>query len=239
MSSKCHYPECNILPCEGETQSEFCDTHREEGKIARFLIEMTSKCHYPECATRPTYIEEENQPQFCDDHREEGTKVLSKPVYKKVNTSRFALITYDYFYKITLSSNEIIRMVVFKYNDLYTCSISSVDFLSAILVVKKNTNVNNVKINNSRNIDILNDTDVFRCRFANNCFGDKGAFTTVLTVNGIYSLLYKKEKTKRTIINYDMVKEIYEKIISIMNYVDELQTSNLTQIKNYIDEQLK
>lgn len=153
--------------------------------------------------------------------------------YKKVNSSRFQHINYDDSHNITLSTNQVIRMIIFKENDVYTSCISSIDFFSAILVVNKEKKTNCVRSNNGRNVDILNDTDVYRCKLPNE---DKrsGQTTTVLTVNGIYSWLFRKSKTNKTKINYSMLEEIEQKVLSIMIDIDRLKTSNLLEIKTYM-----
>lgn len=151
--------------------------------------------------------------------------------YKKVNSSRFQHINYDHSHNIILSTNQVIRMIVFKFNNVYTSCISSIDFFSAIFFVNKEKKTNCVRSNNSRNVDILDDSDVYRCKLPSL---DKrsGQITTVITMNGIYSWLFIKAKINKTKINYSMLEEVEKKVISKMVEIDQMNTDNLTDIKN-------
>jgi hypothetical protein len=114
---------------------------------------------------------------------------------------------------------------------VYTSCISSIDFFSAIFFVNKEKKTNCVRSNNSRNVDILDDSDVYRCKLPSL---DKrsGQITTVITMNGIYSWLFIKAKINKTKINYSMLEEVEKKVISKMVEIDQMNTDNLTDIKN-------
>lgn len=80
-------------------------------------------------------------------------------------------------------------------------------------------------------MDILDDSDAYRCKLPNlnKCCGQ---ITTVLSVNGIYSWLFRKSK-----INNSMIEEIEQKVLSKMIYIDRLKSLNILEIRRYLCQQ--